>query len=314
MRHSNGYLSINCGAHERELFSGLLGRGAKFHKDNSMKWFADNSELNGIKEAEIPDILLFGGIAVPAAVEKTLRDQIEEVKSKHAHPRAPIKWNMKDLRSLYQKHKREDVYKKLIASSREWRGEIFSILEASEITLILACIESYSASREQIKSNKEQLTRFSFNNGLMRFGLHVQETCPDNAMVILDWPDKGNARPFDTEYSSAFNLGKTKCGSIEYTCGSLNQLNFSDSPVYSNMNHSTLLQAADLVVGATREVIECCLGKKEDGQGVDCVRIVKDKFRGAPNNVVGRGISVSTGNKKFRQDVSNGLKRLVYSS
>jgi len=29
-----------------------------------MRWYGDNSELNGIWKAEIPDVLLFGGIAI----------------------------------------------------------------------------------------------------------------------------------------------------------------------------------------------------------------------------------------------------------
>lgn len=279
-----------------------------------MKWFADNSELNGIKEADIPDILIFGGMAVPVASEKSLRSRVEEIKAQYAHPRAPIKWNMRDLKSLYKKQKMEEMYTSLLTSSREWRGEIFSALAESDVTLILACIESYSANRDKIKVNKEQLTRHSFSNGLMRFGLHVQETPSDFALVILDWPDGGNSQPFDSEYSAAFNSGKTRCGDIKYQCGPLSKLNFIDSAVYANMHHSTLLQVADLIVGATREVIECCLGKKDGGQGVDCVRIVKDKFRGAPNNVVGRGISISTGNKEFLRSVSDGLKKFVYVS
>ncbi len=52
-----------------------------------MKWFADNSELNGIKETQIPDILMFGGIAVPANIEHELRSRIEDIKGRYAHIR-----------------------------------------------------------------------------------------------------------------------------------------------------------------------------------------------------------------------------------
>lgn len=141
---------------------------------------------------------------------------------------------MRDLKSLYKKQNREVMHKVLLDSSREWRGEIFAALAASDVTLIVACIESYSGSREKIKSNKEQLTRHSFSNGLMRFGLHAQQEKPDFAQVVLDWPDGGNSQPFDAEYSAAFNLGKTKCGAIKYQCGPLNTLNFVDSSARSS--------------------------------------------------------------------------------
>lgn len=277
-----------------------------------MKWFADNSELNGIKDAEIPDILLLGGIAVPANVEHELRSRIEGIKAQYAHPRAPIKWNMRDLRTLYEKQGQAEMHTRLQMSSREWRREIFSALTEYDVTLIVSCIEAYSADRKIIKETKEQLTGHSFSNSLMRFGLHVPERRPDHAQVVLDWPDRSESKPFDEEYSSAFIHGFTAEGSVQYRCGSLANLRFLDSPTYANMHHSTLLQAADLVVGATRELIECCLGKKESGQGVDCTRIVRDKFRGAPSKIVGYGISVSSGNKQFSDAVRNSLPGLLY--
>lgn len=278
-----------------------------------MKWFADNSELNGIKEAEIPDILMFGGIAVPAGIEHELRGRIESIKKKYAHPRAPIKWNIRDLKNLYQKEGQGEMHSRLLDSSREWRQEIFTAIAEYDITLIVSCIETYSSNREKIKTSKDQITAHSFSNGLMRFGLHVQSTKPDHAQVLLDWPDRNDSKPFDSEYSHAFNNGRTATDNISYNCGKLSDLRFLDSVSYSNMRHSTLLQAADLIVGATRELIECCLGKKESGQGVDCLRIVRDKFRGAPNNILGYGISIPSGNKSFKQAVQNSLKDLLYS-
>jgi len=277
-----------------------------------VKWFADNSELNGIKKAAIPDILLLGGIAVPANIEHELRSQIEDIKAQYAHRRAPIKWNMRDLKSLYEKQGQAEMQARLQQSSREWRQEIFSALAEFDVTLIVSCIEAYSADRKKIRETKEQLTRHSFSNSLMRFGLHVQEIRPDHAQVVLDWPDRSESKPFDAEYSSAFNRGFTSDGNVQYRCGSLANLRFLDSPTYANMYHSTLLQAADLVVGATREVIECCLGKKESGQGVDCARIVRNKFRGAPHQIFGYGVSVSSGNQNFSSSVKESLYRLLY--
>lgn len=277
-----------------------------------MKWFADNSELNGIKDAEIPDILMFGGIAVPANIEHELRSTIEAIKGKYANPRAPIKWNMRDLKTLYQRQGQESIQKALQESSRDWRQEIFSAIANFDVTLIVSCIEAYSSDRKKIKSSKAELTGHSFSNGLMRFGLHVQERKPDHAQVVLDWPDRGESKPFDSEYSSAFNRGVTSAGNVNYRCGPLSTLRFLDSATYANMYHSTMLQAADLVVGAAREVVECCLGKKESGQGVDCARLVRDKFRGAPGRIFGYGLSVSSGNKGFSDAVRNNIGGLLY--
>lgn len=268
-----------------------------------MRWYADNSELNGIKGASMPNILLFGGVAVPPESDIPLRETIEKIKAKYGYLRAPIKWNFKDLKSLYKKQKMEALYNDLLKDSKSWRKEIFEETKDIDFTVIVACIESHSFTSKVIKGVKPDLTRFVFSNGLMRLALHVSETKPERTQVILDWPDKGNSKPFDSEYSCAYNNGKTKNDLVTYHSGPLSKLGFADSALYANMHHSTLLQFADLIVGATREVIECAIGKKDDGFGVDMAKIIAHRYRGYYGNVFGRGITVASGDAGFRSNI-----------
>lgn len=276
-----------------------------------MKWYADNSELNGIKDAEIPDILLFGGLVISHDAERQLQLDVEKIKKRHAHHRAPVKWNMKDLRDLYKGQDVLPLHEKLTKSSREWRAEIFECLSATDCVLLVACIEGYSSKRSILKERKDELTRFIFTNGLMRYGLHVRDAKPRSAQVVLDWPDKGLSKPFDSEYAAAYRGGSTTDKNVTYRCGKLSNLGFSDSVFFANMHHSTMLQVADLVVGATREFLECCLGKKAGGQGLDCLKLVRGKFRGAPDNIVGRGLIIPSGNSAFLGSVKKGVKELL---
>ncbi|MEX0959105.1 MAG: hypothetical protein WDZ63_07445 [Burkholderiales bacterium] len=273
-----------------------------------MFWYADNSELNGIREAEIPDILLFGGVAVAPHAEASLRQAIECVKGKYGHPRAPVKWNFKDLRALYEKQNQTDLFEQLKGTSKQWREEIFRAVNELDFTIIVACVESYSIKRENIKDNKCALTQYVFSNGLMRLALHAQERKPDRVQVILDWPDKGDSKPFESEYASAFLKGRTADGSVPYYSGPLSSLGFLDSATFTNMHHNTILQFADLVVGATRELIECAYEKKGGAFGVDTLKLVSRHFRGAPNLIYGRGISVPSGNAKLRTAVKTYVK------
>lgn len=278
-----------------------------------MRWYADNSELNGIREAEIPDILLFGGIAVAPLVEAPLRQAIESVKGKYGHPRAPVKWNFKDLKALYEKQNQAALYEQMKNSSKQWREEIFQAANAFDFTIIIACVESYSIKRKNIKDKKIALTQYVFSNGLMRLSLHAQETKPDRVQIVLDWPDKGDSKPFDSEYASAFLKGKTADGSVSYFSGPLSNLGFMDSATYTNMHHNTLLQFADLVVGAARELIECAYEKKQQAFGVDVLKMVSQRFRGAPNNIYGRGISVPSGNRKLQPVVQAYVKENLHA-
>jgi hypothetical protein len=59
-----------------------------------MRWYGDNSELNGIWDAPIPDILLFGGVAVTYEAAVAIQNEIQKIKEFYdpSFP-FPIKWN-----------------------------------------------------------------------------------------------------------------------------------------------------------------------------------------------------------------------------
>lgn len=281
----------------------------------TVTWYADNSELGGIKNAEIADILIFGGIILGSEVAQQLQGEVEDIKERHVgHRRAPIKWNMKDLRDLYKAQQQVALYERLMETTREWRRDIFSTLAKYECALLVACIEGYSAKRTVLKERKDELSRYVFANGLMRFGLHVRDVEAESAVVVMDWPDKGAPRPFDSEYAHAYMKGQTADGRVRYGCGRLEALGFVDSVMYTNAHHSTLLQIADLVVGATREFLECCLEKKPGGQGLDCLKTARARFRGAPDRIVGRGIVVPSGNNDLLARAQRGVKELLYGT
>lgn len=265
-----------------------------------MRWYADNSELNGIKEAEIPDILLFGGIIVSQESEKALKSEFESIKESIAGCRWPMKWNFKDLNRLYKSRKAMKLYDRLLADSQEWRHILFKAADRHEFTIIVACMEAHSKKRQVLKNIKEELTGYVFANGLMRYALHVQENRPFRAEVILDWPDKAQSRPFDFEYSSAYRHGKTT-NNIDYLSGPLDDLGFLDSVCFTNMEYSILLQFSDLIVGATREFVEYALGKKKHSFGVDMLNIIHKHFRGYPSDVFNRGLCVTSSTPHFKE-------------
>jgi len=259
-----------------------------------MRWYADNSELHGFREAQIPDILLFGGVAVPEQQEADLRNAIESVKEGYTgHKRTPVKWNMKDLKRVFCEQQQESLYEETLASSKEWRREIIQVAAEFDISVLVGCIQSHSANRMKIKQTRRRVSQLVFSNTLMRLALCAQERKSNTVQVVLDWPDKGESKPFDREYAAAFNHGRSKEDAINYYSGPLRELGFLDSVVYCNMLHSTVLQLSDLVVGAVRELIECALGKREAGLGVELVDGLRSSFYGAPDKILGRGLNLS---------------------
>lgn len=274
-----------------------------------MKWFADNSELHGTKDSVIPDILIFGGLIIGSAEEAALKKSVEQIKKKHCgYERAPIKWNMRDLESLYKVQGMESLYDDLFSKCQDWRREIFDLIAETECTVLVSFLEGYSADRAVLKDKKDALTGMVFSNALMRYALHVKDTKPQSAGIVLDWPDKGKPGTFDKEYASAYYMGMTADKSVKYTSGPLAALNFNDSAYYANMNHSTMLQVADLIVGAAREFLDQCIKDKKATQGLSCTKRIASRFRGAPGKIFGYGMVVPSRNTELSEKVKRGIK------
>jgi len=276
-----------------------------------MRWYADNSELNGIRGAIIPDVIMFGGVAVKPEHEFSLRRAIERAKGKWGAERAPVKWNFKDLEKLYADRGLTKLHKDMLATSKDWRLEIAKAASAFEFRIIVAVVEAHSVAKRTLKGVKPNLSGYAFSNGLMRFALYAKEEGPPSVQVILDWPDKKDPKPFDSEYRAAFAEGKTAERKVSYHSGPLSSLNFYDCPAYVSMQHCTLLQFADLVLGANRELVECALGKKSTGFGVDFCKELRENYHGYPTNIVGHGMSVSSRRSAFRACVKDYVDREV---
>lgn len=275
-----------------------------------IRWYADNSELHGIWNAEIPDILLFGGIAITEDARCELSSIIEDVKKSYKQEADfPLKWNFRSLHDYYKERGLEDLFKTLLERSKEWRTIIFHTASRVDFTIIISLILGHGKKRDVLIKTREALTRYVFSNALMRVGLHVLELNPKSTELYLDWPDGGQKKLFDEEFRSAYICGTT-CGQQGYYCGPLKRLGFSESVFFASMNECSLLQFSDLVVGAAREVVEVALDKINDSLGLALIKQLKDKVRGAPNDVIGKGIIISPPRGDLYERVSQTIASL----
>lgn len=278
-----------------------------------MRWYADDSDLKLIESHNFPNVVLFGGFAITYEEERALKADIESAKGKFVHSRSPIKWNFKDLRGKYSQQRHEEAYKEILGNMFEVRKAIFEAASKHDFSIIFSLVRGYSSEKKVLREAKSDLARYVFTNSLMRFALHAQESNAKKPEVILDWPDGGDPRPYDIEYASAYNSGKTKDG-VQYHSGPLIELDFSDSPAYCRMPHNTMLQFADLILGATREFINHAMDENKTGHGIQLLGTIASKFRGYPNNVVGRGISVNGQANDIKQCISTKFKELYVDS
>lgn len=162
-----------------------------------MQWYSDNSELKGIWNAPIPDILLFGGIALGKEQGKSLRSLIIDFKREYrSEADFPIKWNLKDLRNWFINNNLEELYRKLLNESKEWRKSLIRKSLSIDYKIIAACVVCHSNKIAKIKENKPNIVKYTFSNALMRVALYAKEVNASNFEVILDWPEGNTHTPY----------------------------------------------------------------------------------------------------------------------
>jgi hypothetical protein len=252
------------------------------------KWYADNTELSTTKTKN--NVLIFGGIVIDETEERKLKIIIEDIKEKYALRTSPIKWNFKDLKPTYQECSKLEEYEVLLSHSSEWRREIFEKSLEVNYKVILACTERYP-SNKPLSIIKEDLTSIVFTQSLTRVGYYVKKLLnEDSFQVILDWPDSSNPKPFNREYYKAYHDGKS-CTNNPYYSGPLKELGFGDSILFSKSSHCTMLQFADLVIGASKDYILKNLHNVEYSLGFELTDLIKCKIHGYPNKIIDYGFN-----------------------
>ncbi len=282
-----------------------------------MRWYGDNSELSGIWRAEMPDILLFGGIAISDSEGEKLHQRIAKIKEAYTKFGAfPIKWNFKDVKSWFDKHKHPEAFEPIQRDSKKWRIAIVDAAADINLRIVISIVKHHSAQKKVIKSTRNAVAHFAFSNALMRVGLLAAELRPESWEVVLDWPDAGDCSPYTEEYRTALWQGKCHhTPDVPYHCGPLSNLGFRENLLFTQMEDCPLMQFSDLVIGAVREFVDFALGKKaENALGVRITQRLVSKFRGFPGRIIGRGISVAPTDGLLRKGLLEAMLKLRQNS
>ena len=266
---------------------------------SKLKWYADNSELT-VDKGMTP-ILVFGGVIVDADAEAQINEILTDVKLKYGLPHLPVKWNFKDLETEYKSLKKKKEFETLKLNSHEWRKEIFERSLDIDFTIILACTEKYK-SQIPLRKLKVELTAIAFSQSLMRVGLFAKNDKRSlDYEVILDWPDSSNPKPFNDEFFSAFNFGRSY-KNVPYHSGNLKDLKFNSSLYYAKSTHSNLLQFADLIIGASKDfAVKVISGDEYHSLGYELTELLISKYRGYPHDLINRGFNYAPKNSNYEK-------------
>lgn len=271
--------------------------------------YADDTYAKSSKSEDTSRIHLFGGIIVGKDCESLLINKIREIKGRYTHPNMPFKWNFKDtsIKKKYEEFNKTSDYRKMLADSRMWRLDLFRAINALDYSIIVACIEALPGDKEAVSKAKSQLHTYCFENVLMRVGLDAKNS-GGNWQCVLDWPPDNDTRPFDTAYYRLFHFGQGASTTPAH-CGPLEKLGFSHSLHFTKSNHSPLMQLADLVLGATRDHIECVVQGRNSCVGSEAVDVFYNHYRNLNGRVPIYGVVPSTRNTDLKKMIEKAFSR-----
>ncbi len=276
--------------------------------------YADDTYAKTSTEDAPRRVHLFGGVVVNRELEDSIIEKIRDVKGQYTHPNMPVKWNFKDtsIKKKYKEFGRGVEYRKMLDASREWRLELFRQINDIDYQIIVSCIEAHSENKEVIHRVKNELNTYCFENVLMRAGLEAKEL-GGKWQCVLDWPPDNDSKPFDRGYYQLFHFGKASSPKPAL-CGALESLGFSHSLHFTRANHSPLMQLADLVLGATRDHIECKIQGRESSVGTEAVDIFYDHYRNHNGIVPRYGVIASTSNRDLVDHINTIFQRKANKS
>src|SRR5690606_29478202 len=228
---------------------------------------------------------------------------------RYVHPDLPIKYNFKDLKGKYDEHGFTEEFKLMLADSAKWRKELFEKAVQLDFKIIIAVIQNFQSQKPSQKEIKSDLLGFAFVDILMRLGKELQYKKFEHVQVISDWPESNDPKPFNFNYYYGFSRGTTPKG-IEYFSGKLQDVGFHDTVLFASMNHSNMLQFADLIIGASRDFLTTHFDEREYSIGKELTEILLPKFRGFPKNIT-YGISVSSNNRELKERIKSLLAKYV---
>lgn len=277
-------------------------------------FYGDDTQSTKNQSATIPDTRLFGGIIIERSQEQKLLKLIEHIKSEYGCMMLPIKWNIQDVEKHYFKAGKMDDYNRLLKESGTWRKEILEHSLSVDYKIVLAAIQCFQPTRDSILKYQDLISSSVFTNVLQRVGMEAKENKCKSIQVVLDWPDQKESTPFCNEYSSAYYSGKSVMNH-SYTCGALRKLGFYEAPLFARTYTNSMLQFTDLVVGATKDFLKTVHKGSKPKIGYYSTRIIREKFRGYPDNLFTRGLVIKPSNindiavieQALLQDVNNSM-------
>jgi len=250
-----------------------------------------------------PDTIIMAGLIIDEENKRYLQGIFKGCLNKYnVNINSPIKWNFKNLKKEYKSKGQSSHYHLLLDEMENFRKDIFTFTSHVDYKIIFTCNKIWCNDKQNYDVAKTEAIKYSFSNSLMRLGLEARRKRIE-CKIISDWPCGNDKQPFEEEYESAFNKGKSTSG-INYFCGPLNEIGFDSSMYFTTTKSSIELQFVDILLGSFSASFKHYKKAKYSKTKIEYCKIYFDKILNANQyRFLPHGISVSSRDNLLKSDM-----------
>lgn len=237
-------------------------------------FFIDDSEFpTPIKSREHVTFVLAGYLIASDSVV-ALERRIAEIKESYEIPsHLPVKWNLKDLRVVYEQEGGRALFDKVMECSDQLRAKIALAAGEFDAKIIASAITRFGKT-----TPRPRVYKWVLANMLQRLGMLANRLggTPPKVVCVMDLPGFGPKQLSD-EYRIGYVDGKDSEGN-KYDAGSLKDCRLAESLLFASAAHFSPLQPADMIAGITKNFLKWALEGKNKSRVAKFFPLIRPYF------------------------------------
>lgn len=214
-------------------------------------FFIDDSEFpTTIRTKEYMTFVLAGYLIASDSVP-ALQRRITDIKESYGIPsHLPVKWNLKDLKEVYEQEGGSALFDKIMNCSDQLRADVARTLGEFEHRIIASAITRFGRD-----TRREQVYRWVLANLLQRLGMLANYLggTPPRVVCVMDFPGF-EPKQLSDEYRVGYIDGEDTDGN-KYIAGPLKDCGLAEGLLFTSATHFGLLQPADIIAGITKDFL-----------------------------------------------------------
>lgn len=237
-------------------------------------------------------IYVMGGYIISTDQVLNLKNKIDGIKENNKiSVDMPIKWNFKDkaIEKIYIDRYGKDYHNELVGKADKIREEILSAIQEPSLNIIIVVSASY---KDAVPKGWNFYSE-CFTNCLQRIGMDLKDKKMSDVQIVLDSQCKDRQNEIHDVFKKAYYEGVDINGN-SYFSGPLKNYKIYPTLLSGSDLHSTELQLADIIIGATNYFLQSVEFGKDETRSIRFFTPLLPLFRrDEKGNILRYGILLS---------------------